>query len=209
MGDAQPEGQLPAVYIIGAQCTGKTTLVHALHDANPQRCPSLPLQFIAEVARKVLQQHHFTRDDIATNPQRALELQQLILAAQFDEENKHSASPILCDRSGVDPIVYAIRYGPEDGRVKLEDAPQCQFFKQKMKRALVIVCPPQQEWLIDDGVRLMASSWEEWEGVHLAFFEVLESNEIPFQVIPNGCLDLQDRVDFVFDLWSGLLSRES
>ncbi|KAH1415871.1 hypothetical protein KXX32_000323, partial [Aspergillus fumigatus] len=76
------------LYIIGAQCTGKTTLVKALLDALPQRHPSLPPHPITEVARKVLCEFGFTRDDITSDPSRALQLQELILKAQFEEETK-------------------------------------------------------------------------------------------------------------------------
>ncbi|KAL4784134.1 AAA domain-containing protein [Aspergillus varians] len=190
-----------SIYIIGAQCTGKTTLVHALEETFAREYPSLHFHPIKEVARDVLKQHHFIRDDITNSPQRALELQQLIMAAQYEAESKAATLPILCDRSGVDPIVYAVKYGPADAQETLENSAQWRWLQDRMRRALVIVCPPYQGWLIDDGTRLMASNWAEWHDMHLAFIQLLQSNGIAFQVIPSELLDLEGRAGFVLRLW--------
>ena len=74
------------IYIIGAQCTGKSTLVDALEDCYKRstylKKEQHPL-VIREVARKVLKEKHFNRSDITTSGSRSLEFQQHILAAQF------------------------------------------------------------------------------------------------------------------------------
>ncbi|KAL4932418.1 ATP/GTP-binding protein [Aspergillus undulatus] len=199
--------QSPSVYIIGAQCTGKTTLFHVLQDVFSREHPSLNLRVISEVARNVLKKHHFSRDDIANNPHRSLELQQLILGAQYDEENKNPTEPVLSDRSGADPIVYGIKYGTVDAREILESSPQWECLRDRMREALVILCPPVADWLKDDGVRLMARTWTEWEDTHIAFLEVLEANGIPFHVIPPEVLDLGERVQFILRLWHKLTGR--
>ncbi|KAH1747973.1 hypothetical protein KXW33_001714 [Aspergillus fumigatus] len=194
------------LYIIGAQCTGKTTLVKALSDALPQRHPSLPPHPITEVARKVLCEFGFTRDDITSDPSRALQLQELILKAQFEEESKATTNAtVLCDRSGADPIVYAVKYGPPHAQEMLEKCREWQVLRDRMRDSLVILCPPHREWLTDDGVRLMACSWTEWEDLHLVFLHVLKTNTISFYVIPEELMELQDRVGFVLDLWDELL----
>ncbi|KAH1292942.1 hypothetical protein KXW65_001967 [Aspergillus fumigatus] len=194
------------LYIIGAQCTGKTTLVKALSDALPQRHPSLPPHPITEVARKVLCEFGFTRDDITSDPSRALQLQELILKAQFEEESKVTTNAtVLCDRSGADPIVYAVKYGPPHAQEMLEKCREWQVLRDRMRESLVILCPPHREWLTDDGVRLMACSWTEWEDLHLVFLHVLKTNTISFYVIPEELMELQDRVGFVLDLWDELL----
>ncbi|KAL3475683.1 AAA domain-containing protein [Aspergillus californicus] len=191
-----------SLYIVGAQCTGKTTLVHALQGAFVRKYPSLHLRPITEVARKVLQKHQFSRDDITDNPERAFELQQLILAAQCKEESNNAADPVLCDRSGVDPIVYAAKYGPPQAQEILERSPQWQYLRDRMRQSLVIVCPPHQEWLVDDGIRLMAKTQAEWEDVHLMVLQVLQENGIAFHIVPQQLLDVEERVEFVWRLWS-------
>ncbi|KAL4947609.1 AAA domain-containing protein [Aspergillus filifer] len=194
-----------SLYIIGAQCTGKTTLVRALKQAISTQHPSLQLRTISEVARTVLQEHNFTRDDIAYSPHRAFQLQQLILAAQYAEERKRPTELeryiVLSDRSGVDPIVYAINYGPPLSRELLEDSTHWQYLRGRMRTSLVILCPPRQQWLKDDGTRLMAGTLSEWEHTHLTFTQVLKENEISFQIIPRELLSVEDRVEFVLRLW--------
>jgi nicotinamide riboside kinase len=197
------------LYIIGAQCTGKTTLAKALLDALSQKKPSLSPRPITEVARKVLCEFGFTRDDITSDPSRALELQELILKAQFEEETKVTTNAtVVCDRSGADPIVYAVKYGPPHAQEMLEKRPEWQVLRHRMRDSLVILCPPHREWLTDDGVRLMAGSWTEWADLHLVFLHVLKTNTISFHVIPEELMELQDRVGFVLDLWNELQRGE-
>lgn len=193
-----------SVYIVGAQCTGKTTLVHALQVALSRKYPSLYLRSITEVARKILQEHQFTRDDITDNSERALELQQLILTAQCKEESKDPFDPVLCDRSGVDPIVYAVKYGPPQAQEILESSYYWKYLRDRMRKALVVLCPPQEDWLVDDGTRLMARDTAEWEDMHRIFVQVLETNGIVFQTIPRELQDLEDRVGVVMRLWDSL-----
>lgn len=77
------------IYVIGAQCTGKTTLVNALEEHfksnNVDRNMPQPT-VIQEVARAVLKEKGFTREDITTSPSRALQLQRHILDAQLHAE---------------------------------------------------------------------------------------------------------------------------
>ncbi|QKX61803.1 uncharacterized protein TRUGW13939_08959 [Talaromyces rugulosus] len=190
-----------SVYLIGAQCTGKTTLLAALRETIKLKYPSSPFSAVTEVARDVLSQNQFTREDITSNPDRALQLQQLILTAQFEKETKLAHSMILSDRSGVDPIVYGVQYGPPRAQKLLEKSLGWPFLRDRMKRSLVFVCPPHKEWSTDDGTRLMADSWEEWYNVHLTFARVLQENDIPFYVIPMELVDLEDRVDYVLNMW--------
>jgi hypothetical protein len=70
-----------------------------------------------------------------------------------------------------------------------------------MQKSLVFVCPQHKEWSTDDGTRLTANSWEEWYSVHLTFARILQENNIPFYVIPMELVDLEDRVDYVMNMW--------
>ena len=63
------------LYIIGAQGTGKTTLVNALEEAFYQGGTALPITEVAsrpviirKVARTVLHDKHFSREDITASP---------------------------------------------------------------------------------------------------------------------------------------------
>lgn len=102
---------------MGAQCTGKTTLVNRLaqhfHDNPP---PAGPPAIIKEVARTVLVKHNFTANDITSSQERCLLLQRLILEAQAKAEREvlqGEASWFISDRSGVDPMAYAAQHGGE------------------------------------------------------------------------------------------------
>ncbi|RWA08167.1 hypothetical protein EKO27_g6938, partial [Xylaria grammica] len=101
---------LPSIYIIGSQCTGKTTLVTALSAYFEQHPPAPAAQaqahpgVIKEVARSVLSQHGFTRADIRQSQDRALELQRLILEAQSAAEQSQGAW-FISDRSAMDPVI--------------------------------------------------------------------------------------------------------
>ncbi|KAE8320140.1 hypothetical protein BDV41DRAFT_516802 [Aspergillus transmontanensis] len=79
------------------------------------------IQRIPEVARTVLRETGITRDDITNDPWKALELQKLILRAQYEAESKQSGNLVLSDRPGIDALVYAARYGPPGSREMLEN----------------------------------------------------------------------------------------
>jgi hypothetical protein len=182
----------PNIYIVGAQCTGKTTLVNALRahftptpTANPNPNPNLnphpPPAIITEVARRVLTKHNFTAADVRT-PARSLALQQLILQAQATAErdalnpNQNpggEASWFISDRSGADPIAYAVRYvGADTARAALADSAEWATLRARMREAVVVVCEAGEGvagWLRDDGVRLMPEDLGEWVGFHGLF----------------------------------------
>lgn len=209
----------PNIYIIGAQSTGKTTLVKALQsyfDTNqPQysASPSLLVQpqVIKEVARKVLVEHGFTAQDITSSPSRALALQELILKAQAAAESAalSSGNWIISDRSGVDPIVYTRKYVSESAASSLAKFPEGMELQNRMKNSLVVVCEAGVDWLIDDGVRLMPGSWDEWMNTHHLFCSCLEELGLEYEVVTNDMTDINERVSFVLEKWSSSLSGKS
>ncbi|KAK7422554.1 hypothetical protein QQX98_001577 [Neonectria punicea] len=100
------------IYIVGAQCTGKTTLVEALERSYETAGDVAPPAVVREVARSVMKTHKFTAHDIISSPDRCLTLQTLILNGQLDAERAalRESGWIISDRSGLDPIVYAHRH---------------------------------------------------------------------------------------------------
>ncbi|KAF3941905.1 hypothetical protein ABW19_dt0203725 [Dactylella cylindrospora] len=185
-----------SIYIVGAQCTGKTTLAGALLS----KINGTPVNMIKEVARSVLRDYQFDRDDITNSPEKALELQRLILRAQHDAEVAN-IEMLISDRSGIDPIVYAAKYGPSGGADMLLASGEWQVLRTRMTGAVVILCPPRKEWLQDDGVRLMANDWQEWLEVHQLFEKLLERCGISYVTIPEELSELPDRVGFVLQRW--------
>lgn len=212
----------PNIYIIGAQCTGKTTLVNNLRehffaqqplnsDLNPKPNPLdqsniPPPVIISEVARSVLKDHNFTAQDVRT-PARSLALQQLILSAQSAAERDAVGQGrwFISDRSGADPIAYALRYaGEEAARRALCASDEWRELRGRMQRSLVVVCeagPEAAGWLADDGVRMMPENVEEWTGFHEMFCRFLEGEGVGFEVLPAGVAGHGERVRFVLDRW--------
>ncbi|KAJ2897736.1 P-loop containing nucleoside triphosphate hydrolase [Zalerion maritima] len=203
----------PNIYIIGAQCTGKTTLVNTLaahfqQDACPQQpCankeqPSLtqPPKIVKEVARSVLVKHNFTAHDITSSATRCLELQTLILLAQWRAEDaatrKHPAGWFISDRSGADPMVYAQKHVGEAGMNSLAATQEWQELRERMSKSVIIVCEAGADWLLDDGVRLMPKDKQDWVGLNDGFRALLEAQGISHDILPHTMTDIGKRVDF-------------
>ncbi|KFY03035.1 hypothetical protein V490_00329 [Pseudogymnoascus sp. VKM F-3557] len=193
------------IYVVGAQNTGKTTLVKALekHFKGADGFRSDPPQIITEVARTVLQQHNFTANDIKSSPSRALALQTLILQAQLNAERAISERGewFVSDRSGVDPIVYARKYassGSESGLIK---SAEWLELRERIEKSVVIVCEAGADWLKDDGVRLMPESKKDWIGFHQLFCSCLDELGLNYEVLPCNVAILDERVAFVLAKW--------
>jgi predicted ATPase len=196
------------IYIVGAQCTGKTTLVKALEDHfneanNFDNDRISSPKIITETARVVLKTHSFTADDITSSPTRALALQQLILQAQVVAERSalQQGEWFISDRSGADPIVYAKKYVSEEAGNGLLKSVEWLELKERMARSTVIVCEAGADWLMDDGVRLMPGSMESWVEFHQLFCRCLDEWELKYEVLPYDITSLQQRVDFVLEKW--------
>ncbi|KAH7016363.1 AAA domain-containing protein [Microdochium trichocladiopsis] len=204
----------PNIYIIGAQSSGKTTLVQALetHFTNQHETLSASAapRFIKEVARKVLDKHGYTAEDIVTSPQRTLQLQKLIIEAQAraEYEPANSDTPatnatcppsFISDRSAIDPVVYARQYvGLQESQGLLE-LPEWRQMHKRMQASLIILCEPRSDWLKSDGVRLMPRDNEEWMLTHKLFCDVLNEVGLSFVVLSEGMSDIKVRVGFVLE----------
>lgn len=199
------------LYIIGAQCTGKTTLVNALENqfsrsetsSSTQGALSNPV-VIREVARTVLREKQFTRLDITTSPSRALQLQKHILDAQFAAEKaitslKVPAMWYISDRSGLDPIVYARLFVGEEAASDMLTSKEWKELEQRMKAGIVILCEAGCSWLIDDGTRLMPDGTTEWMRIDNAFRKQLVACGIRYTVIPKDVVSLEARVQLVVE----------
>lgn len=189
------------IYIVGAQCTGKTTLVNRLdqhfHDNPP---PAGPPAIIKEVARTVLVKHNFTANDITSSQERCLLLQRLILETQAKAEREvlgAGAEWFISDRSGVDPLAYAAQHVGEGAAEELMGSSDWIELRERMQGSLIVVCEAGASWLTDDGVRLMPASMEEWKAFHELFCRMLLRMGLDFVVLSSFVADLGERVEFV------------
>ncbi|KAI4618414.1 hypothetical protein J4E80_005012 [Alternaria sp. BMP 0032] len=198
------------LYIIGAQCTGKTTLVNALEDAFHQRDTALPVTEVAskpviirEVARKVLHDKQFSREDITASPSRSLQLQKHILDAQFEAEqaaiglDTPPTTWYISDRSGLDPIIYAQLFVGEGAAGEMLASAKWKELERRMKAGVVVLCEAGCSWLADDGTRLMPDGTEAWMRIDDAFRKQLAGRGIHYTLVPNHVVSLQARVQLV------------
>lgn len=194
----------PNIYLVGAQCTGKTTLLEALrthfadvknHDFHDQHVE--PPAIIEEVVRKVMRSKGFNVNDIK-QPDKGLELQRCNLQAQFNAEEAHTDRWFISDRSGLDAIVYAQVYLGAAAAAELTDSNEWNILRRKMKGAVVIVCEAgNAEWLSGDDVRITYENTEKWEDLNREFYGALRQHAIEYIVLLREMRDLQQRVMFV------------
>ncbi|KAK2028150.1 hypothetical protein LX32DRAFT_720980 [Colletotrichum zoysiae] len=191
------------IYIVGAQCTGKTTLVKALEEyytttqtqSNSWTRPVI----VTEVARSVLRRHAIPAADIRASPDRALNLQRLILDAQVSAERQAlgRGTWFISDRSGIDPTCYAFTYAGREGVSLLLASEEWGLLKSRMKQAMIVVCEAGADWLYDDGVRLMPLDRDEWIRIHDVFCTLMDGLGLSYVVLPAKLTDLSARVGFV------------
>ncbi|PYI02588.1 hypothetical protein BO78DRAFT_422377 [Aspergillus sclerotiicarbonarius CBS 121057] len=188
------------IYIVGAHCTGKTTLIEALRHVSVRLASKIHAEnpaIIDEVVRHVMRTDDFNASHVR-HPTAGLELQKRTLLAQFKAEEVMDKKQFLSDRSGIDPIVYAGFFLGRPAAEALAALNEWHDLRERMKKALVIVCDPVNEsWLSSDGVRMTCESIEEWRSLGQAFRAALEEHEIEYVAIPGGMEGLEERVQFV------------
>ena len=196
----------PNIYVIGAQSTGKTTLVSALdkyfeqhrtYSSEPVPRPHI----IKEVARSVLREHQFTADDIVNSKPRALQLQRLILNAQSKAERSCCQEWYITDRSGLDAVAYARRYVGNEEAKQLRQEEAWQDVEKRIRKGVVIVCGVGGEWLMDDGIRVMPESRDDWVEIQSVFCALLDELGMQYTILPCSVRDLSSRVEFVIEQW--------
>ncbi|PYH87641.1 hypothetical protein BO71DRAFT_340581 [Aspergillus ellipticus CBS 707.79] len=189
------------VYIVGAHCTGKTTLVAALkeyltasqasliHDKDTP-CPV----FIDEVVRGVMQREGFIASDVK-HPTIGPSLQHRTLLTQYCAEKALEDQWFIADRSGIDPIVYASVFLGRDEAEKLAGGPEWKALRKSMQDAVVFLCGTHHEaWLSNDPKVRVTVSLEEWRGIGQGFHDALEGYRIPYVTVPVDVWKVEDRV---------------
>lgn len=200
-----PSDTMDFIYVIGAQCTGKTSLTTALMEYFEHMYPATTIRLLNETAHATMTKHGYTREDVGNGGERCLELQRLIATQQLDREDylaevlADEVEPdyiVVCDRSGFDPVVYAEQYCGPDLASELKVKIMWQNVVGRMKKGVVVVCEPVKEWLVDDGFRYMPKD-EEWMATHQHFVRLLEENDITYTILPSSVKDMAARVVFV------------
>jgi predicted ATPase len=189
------------LYLIGPQCSGKTTLLSALRafysDHDPASHGINQPFIIEEVARFIIQEKGFQATDLYDSV-RGLQLQMHILLRQDQTEEQMKDRWFFADRSALDTLVYAKEYTGLDALKALARTEEWAKSRLRMQHATVIVCEAgNTEWLSADRVRLSYQDTSEWKALNEAFFIMLREYEIPYSVLPNAIKDLGERVALV------------
>ncbi|KAG6331887.1 hypothetical protein ID866_7201 [Astraeus odoratus] len=177
------------VYVVGPSSSGKTTLCNAL--AKYRKLPAE--SYITEVARQVMRAKGYTRADVCT-----IEMQMAIMLAQLRRETTACAEAqgglVLSDRSGIDPVVYAILTATDEHEARqkeseLVDLPAFQLALRRYKKAIFLLLNPVEEWLVDDGIR----SLDHHERCIDIFRQLLKKFEIKYQEMGGEMKSIDDR----------------
>lgn len=192
------------IYIIGAQTTLTAALKLYFEEKTEGASGAMTAQqphILEEVARQVLQDHHFTGKDVSESQSRALELPTSILEAQYEAENAIKGAWLISDRSGVDAIVYGECYAGESGAEILLNTNAWKQLERSLRESLIIVCEPVDTWLEEDGLRLMPRSRSARirlvSFIHKRFCEFLDGAGFQYAVLSNNLLEIGRRVHFV------------
>lgn len=187
---------LTELYVVGPSSTGKTTLCNAV-------AQSLELRswcYITEVARQIMKRRGFTREDMGK-----IEMQSAIMLAQLEREaevceraRNTGKTLILSDRSGIDPIVYAVLTAKDERQARqkktlLVEHPTFQSALKRYRKAKFLLLRPVPEWLVDDGVR----SLEQHARSFHIYLAVLAELGIPYHEIGDDMKDLSERTNWV------------
>ncbi|KAF8156602.1 AAA domain-containing protein [Crassisporium funariophilum] len=177
-----------SIYVVGPSSTGKTTLCAALSE-------KLGLDesaYVTEVARHIMRTKGYTRENIGS-----IQMQEDIMEGhlQRDEENWKTLPVRVCDRSAIDPIVYAILTSPDKDEARrrqdhLTHSARFQKALRRYRQSIVILLTPVAEWLVDDGVR----STENQDECLKIFRQLLQELDIPYHELGRGTMYLQERV---------------
>ncbi|KIJ15188.1 hypothetical protein PAXINDRAFT_115204 [Paxillus involutus ATCC 200175] len=193
MTDRSPPTEL---YVIGPSSTGKTTLCNAVAESLklPTWC------YITEVARQVMRTQGYTRTDVGT-----IEMQKAIMLAQLERETQAcervgggNERLILSDRSGIDPIVYAVLTAKDELQAHhkkslLVGQPTFQSTLHRYRKARFLLLNPVPEWLVDDGVR----SLEQHDRCMVVYREILAELGIQYNEMGAEMKELSERVKWV------------
>lgn len=183
------------VYIIGPHSTGKTTIVKTLVEILEGEVP-----VIQEVARSVMQERGYSRIDVDSNDhERKFSLQHDIFKAQVEKEVTfiRAGTAFVSDRSAVDPLIYLFHYSGREAMNRIASTEEWRKVRDRYadtKQSLVILLSPVPEFLVDDNVRYMSKSLDDWHLLAANFRLFLVEEEIPFIEMGKDVLDIKDRV---------------
>ncbi|KAJ7166538.1 AAA domain-containing protein [Mycena crocata] len=181
------------IYVVGPSSTGKTTLCNAL----AKRLGLDGKHFVTEVTRQVIRRLGLSRENIGL-----LDMQKAIMSAHLEREQQNQdADTQLCDRSAIDPIVYAVftATSPSDAQTRKEaliQMPEFQRILPQYQDSLFVLLKPVKAWMVDDGFRHVGDETE----ILALFREILSELGIRYREIGPDMWFLPERTSYVLGL---------
>jgi nicotinamide riboside kinase len=147
--------------------------------------------YVTEVARQVMKAKGYSRDTIGS-----LQMQEDIMEAHIlreEESMRHTVR--VCDRTAIDPIVYAILTSRDEEEARkrqnhLSGSDSFQKVLQRYRESIVILLKPVAEWLVDDGIR----STENKDKCLQIYRRLLKEMDIPYYELGKEIMFLPERV---------------
>jgi hypothetical protein len=158
---------------------------------------------IQEIARNVMEEKGYSRIDVdSTDPERRFAMQHDIFHAQLEKEDSYleSGTNFVSDRSAIDPLVYLMHYSGTKSLDKMTSGVEWRKVRERYgdtKESLVVLLLPVDEFLIDDHIRYMAKSIQDWHSLAASFQRFLHEQDISAIEFGEERRDIGNRVDRV------------
>ena len=220
----------PDIYLVGVPGPAKTALAKDLdtyflkraESGDDTAIPWYPPDLISGAAGKILgEQKNRMARALPIEPYIVRAIQNSILWAQHSVEREAllmgGLSWLVCDGSGVEPIVYLERYAPDEtpGARGLADTEVWLELRDRMRESLVVVTeelvgsPEAARWRSEalgtdedrSGLSGLAEDLKDLAGFHGAVREFLERQGIGFVVFPAELKESRDAVKWVVETW--------
>lgn len=167
------------IYLVGAQSTGKTTLVNYVSER-------YSINKIKEMARSVLIKYGNSLNDIRANLDISGSFQKDIIDEQIQQEH-NTETPFICDRS-LDIFAYTCLY-----TIDLNETLEKEYIKEyirsfKDEDVIVIFLRPCEELMEDDGIR-KDLNWETLMREDGMIKYILESFDISYISVDSKYLN--------------------
>ena len=139
----------------------------------------------------------YSRDTLSS-----LQMQEDIMEAHFLLEQESMTHAVrVCDRTAIDPIVYAILTSRDEEESRnrqnyLTRSANFQKALQQYRESIVILLKPVAEWMVDDGIR----STENQDECLKIYRRLLAEMDVPYYEFGREIMFLPERVGFVMGL---------
>lgn len=130
----------------------------------------------------------------------SLQMQEDIMEAHLllEQESMAAHAVRVCDRTAIDPIVYAILTSrdEEESRRKQDHLTRSAKFQnalQQYRKSIVVLLKPVAEWLVDDGIR----STENQDKCLQIYKRLLAEMDVSYYEFGREMMFLPERVGFI------------